>query len=194
MTLKKSEKESLVIKLANEGRTTREIAEQAHISFRAIGEIINRVTGDDVAIEEEEKERRLKNLSLYAQAFKMFKDKKVLADVAIELDINADTILGYFGDYLRLSRMGGLVNIYKELKDDDFKLLVHLYRHIKKEGINREGITELLETQNRLLDLRKQVNLLNDHIWHLHSKKLQLEKDIDGLRKKIDNFDGMSSL
>ena len=122
MILNKSEKEDLVIKLANEGRTTREIAEQVHISFRAIGKIIDRVTGDDVAIEDEEKERRLKNLSPYAQAFKMFKDGLPLADVAIELDINADTILSYFRDYLRLSRMESLVDMYNELKGDDFEL------------------------------------------------------------------------
>ena len=71
---------------------------------------------------------------------------------------------------------------------------VHLFRRIKKEGLNKQGITELLETQNSLLDLRKQVDLNNNHIWHLHSKKLQLEKKIDELRTKIDNFDGVSSL
>jgi hypothetical protein len=92
------------------------------MSFRAIGEIINRVTGDDVAIEEEEKERRLKNLSPCAQAFRLFKDKKGLVDVAIELDMDADTILDYHGDYLRLSRMGSLVNMYNELKGKDFEL------------------------------------------------------------------------
>jgi hypothetical protein len=190
----KSEKEDLVIKLANEGRTTREIAEQVHISFRAIGKIIDRVTGDDVTIEDEEKERRLKNRSLYAQAFKMFKDGLPLADVAIELDINADTILSYFGDYLRLSRMESLVSIYNELKGDDFVLLVHLYRRIKKEGLSKQDITELLETQHRLLDRGKKVDLYNNHILHLHSKKLQLEKEIDGLRTKMDNFDGVSPL
>jgi len=190
----KSEKEDLVIKLANEGRTTREIAEQVHISFRAIGKIIDRVTGDDVAIEDEEKERRLKNLSPYAQAFKMFKDGLPLADVAIELDINADTILSYFRDYLRLSRMESLVDMYNELKGDDFVLLVHLYRRIKKEGLSKQDITELLETQHHLLDRGKKVDLYNNHIWGLHAKKLQLEKEIDGLRTKMDNFDGVSPL
>lgn len=84
--------------------------------------------------------------------------------------------------------------MYNELKGDDFELLVHLYRRIKKEGLSKQGITELLGTQKHLLDLRKTVDLLNDHIWHLHSKKLQFEKEIDGLRTKVDNFDGLSPL
>lgn len=194
MILNKSEKEGLVVKLVNEGRTYREIAKLAHISLRDIGKIVNKLTGNDVAIEEAKKERRLKDLSPYAQAFRMFKDKKDLADVAIELDIKADAILDYFGDYLRLSRMGGLVNMYNELKGDDFELLIHLYRRINSEGLSKQGITELLGTQKRLLDLHKQVDLLNDHIRHLHSKKLQLEKEINVLRTKVDNFDGLSPL
>jgi hypothetical protein len=41
----------------------------------------------------------------------MFKDKKSLADVAIELDIKTDVVLNYHTDYLRLVRMHGLVDI-----------------------------------------------------------------------------------
>jgi hypothetical protein len=62
----------------------------------------------------------------------LFKDKKNLVDVAIELNMDADIILDYHGVFLRLSRMGDLVNMYNELNGDDFVLLVHLYRRIKK--------------------------------------------------------------
>jgi hypothetical protein len=48
-------------------------------------------------------------------ALRMFKDKKALAEVAIELDLETDTVLYYFGDYLRLLRMGSLVDLYNEL-------------------------------------------------------------------------------
>jgi hypothetical protein len=39
----------------------------------------------------------------------MFKDGKSLVDVAIEIDQETDTILNYYRDYLRLTRMKGLV-------------------------------------------------------------------------------------
>ena len=111
----------------------------------------------------------------------MFKDKKDLADVAIELDLDTDTVLYYFGDYLRLLRMGSLVKIYKELKDD-LPLFLHLYRRVKKERLNKQDITELLKTQHCLLDLSKKVDLYNNHILALHSKKLQLEKEIGKIK------------
>ena len=47
MLIGRKEKEKLVIQLAHEGKTTREIAKQAHISLRDIGSIIRKETGDD---------------------------------------------------------------------------------------------------------------------------------------------------
>jgi transposase len=106
--ISRKEKEKLVIQLAHEGKTTREIAKQVHISLRDIGTIIRKETGDDkkedhIAKEkqkhdeqqkEKEKQKRLKFLSPYARSFQMFKDKMPLEDVAIELDL--DTTLFYY--------------------------------------------------------------------------------------------------
>jgi hypothetical protein len=177
MLLSRREKEKMVIKLANEGKTTREIVKEVRISLKTIGKILNKVTGDDLANEEAERKARQKKLSPYAKAFRMFKEGLPLADVAIELDLETDTILYYFGDYLRLLRMGNLVAIYKELKND-LPLFLHLYRRIKKEGLDKKDIVELLETPHRLLDLGKKVELYTNHIWGLHAKKQQLEMEI----------------
>ena len=40
-------KEDIVIKLAEEGRNTRDIAQVAHVSLKDIGTIIRRYTGED---------------------------------------------------------------------------------------------------------------------------------------------------
>lgn len=145
MLLSKKDKEKLVIKLANEGKTTREIAKEVHISLKSIGQILNKVTGDDEA----EKEQRLKDKSECARAFKMFKDGLPLEDVAIELDVESPTVLCYYEDYLKLVNMGRLVIIYKELKDD-LPLFLRLYRRIKKERLNKPQIVQLLKTPSLL--------------------------------------------
>ena len=84
MLLSKKEKEKKVIELANQGKTTREIASEVRISLRSIGKILNKVTGDDEA----EKEQRLKDKSCYAIAFHMFREGQSLTEVAIDLDID----------------------------------------------------------------------------------------------------------
>ena len=142
---------------------------------------------------EERKQKWLKSLSPYAQSFQMFKDRDSLADVAIELDIKTDAVLDFHIDYLILVRMHGLIDIYQDLKDD-FPLFFHLYRRVKKEGLNKEGITKLLDNQNKLVQLDECVKLYNDRMQELQSEKQQLEKDINRLRTKRDNYDGISSL
>ena len=104
-----------------------EIAKHVHISLRDIGTIIHKETGDaelattekqkvDELKKEKEKQERLKYLSPYAKSFQMFKDRKPLEDVAIELDLDTDTVLFYYEDYLRLLKMDWLVRIYHDLK------------------------------------------------------------------------------
>ena len=141
MLISKKEKEKLVIQLAHEGKTTREIAKQVHISLRDIGTIIRKETGDDkedlIAKEKQEhddeqqngreKQKRLKSLSPNARSFQMFKDKMPFEDVAIELDLDTDAVLFYYEDYLRLLKMDWLVKIYKDLKSD-LPLFIHLSR------------------------------------------------------------------
>src|SRR3954453_726842 len=143
------EKEKLVIQLAHEGKTTREIAKQVHISLRDIGKIIRKETGDDDLVSKEkqkhdeqqkEKEKRLKFLSPYARSFQMFKDRVPLEDVVIELDLDTDTVLFYYQDYLRLLKMGWLVKKYKDLKND-FPIFFYLYKRTKKEGLNKHDFS-----------------------------------------------------
>ncbi|HYO06251.1 MAG TPA: helix-turn-helix domain-containing protein [Phototrophicaceae bacterium] len=49
MLLSKKEKEKRVVELANQGKTTREIAKEVRVSLRSIGKILNKETGDDEA-------------------------------------------------------------------------------------------------------------------------------------------------
>jgi hypothetical protein len=182
LLLSRKEKEKIVIELAQEGKTTREIAKAVHISLRDIGEIIRKITGDESPAEiekeeEEKKQKRLKALSPYARSFQMFKDKKSLADVAIELDIKTNAVLDFYSDYLRLVRMSHLVGIYQDLRDD-FPVFFHLYRRIKKEGLTKKGITKLLENQNKLVELDDCVNLYNDRIQELRLEKTNFESEI----------------
>ncbi len=85
--------------------------------------------------------------------------------------------------------MDGLVDISKELKND-WPLFFHLYRRVKREGLNKQDITDLLKNQQRLVDMEKRVNLYNEHIQGQRSQKQQLEKEIKELTKKRDNIGG----
>lgn len=189
LLLSRKEKEKMVIKLATEGRTTRQIAEFVHISLRDIGRIIAKETGDQELVEEmkqkqeseKEKQNRWKSMSIYSKAFQMFKEKRSLADVAIDLDLKSNAVLNFYNDYLDLLKMSWLVHIHNDLKED-FDLFLHLYKRIKKEGLNKQDITSLVKSQQELKFMEKRVEMYGDVIRDLHLQKQQLEKEIEKLR------------
>jgi transposase len=172
LLLSRKEKEELVIKLAREGKTTREIAKIVHISLKDIGEIIKKFTGESnsESNEAEKEKERLSKLSIYAQAFQLFREKKSLTEVVITLDLEADTVLYYYKDYLRLNHVYKLVNLYHNL-GKDLPLFLHLFNRIKEEGLSREEIAYMIEIQSNIADKQETVVWLNKHIAELGKEK-----------------------
>jgi ketosteroid isomerase-like protein len=58
LLLSRKEKEKMVIRLAKEGRTTREIAKLVHMSLKDIGIILRKITGDEDPKSESERLKR----------------------------------------------------------------------------------------------------------------------------------------
>ena len=146
--LKRQQKEELVIKLAKEGKNTREIAQAVHISLKDIGMIIRNYLG------EENPESSGKGLSLNSKAFKLFKEGKNLVDVAIILNIDTDEVLCLYNDYLRLLNLKKLMTIYKEMGDEDFGLLEYLYNQLKWESLaTKKDIHRIIEQAGELRNL-----------------------------------------
>jgi transposase len=91
----RQERERLVLDLYNQGKTIREIAKEARMSFRDIGVILNKAVEEktegikqqDDAEENCEQEQEQQYLSLAAQAYKLFSDRKTPLEVAIELNL-----------------------------------------------------------------------------------------------------------
>ena len=79
LLLTQKEKKDLVIRLAEEGLTTREIAKRVRISLGNIGKILKEHTGEESSIN--------KKLSLDSKAFQLFKEGKSPLDVSISLEL-----------------------------------------------------------------------------------------------------------
>ena len=80
--LTKKEKEELVVKLHQENKTIRQIAEDSTYDFKDIGVIIRRIDG---RVNDDDIDRS--NKSKATQALYLFECGKKPIDVAIELDI-----------------------------------------------------------------------------------------------------------
>jgi DNA-binding CsgD family transcriptional regulator len=177
LLLSRKEKVEMVIRLAKEGKTTREIAKIVHMSLKDIGKILQKITGDEDPKIESDKLRRQLNLSDYAKAFQMFMQNKSLPEIIVSLDIDVNTVQAYYCDYLRLMNMKNLVDIYKEI-GSDLSLFLYLYRQIKKEELNKQEIVDLIQNQRKFIDMEKTIDLLYNHINYLREEKEELKESI----------------
>jgi hypothetical protein len=84
--LNRREKEQLVIKLHQEGKTIRKIASAAHLSFSEIGSIIRKIDGRD------NETKDIKNKSKDTQALYLFSIGKTPLEVTIELDLTTTVV------------------------------------------------------------------------------------------------------
>jgi transposase len=191
--LNRKEKEALVIKLVKEEKTYRDIAKIVHISPAEIKKIIDMATGDGESQQKEPEKEKPKKLSPYARAIQMFKEGYQLEDVVIELDEDADTILHYYSDYSRLKRMDGVVAAYYAIKKN-FPLFMQLFRWVEEKGFNENTISDLLKKQYSIEDLEKILAFYHARISELKDRKLALEQEINYLRAKIDNYDGINPI
>jgi hypothetical protein len=179
--LTRKEKEQLVIKLASEGKTTKKIAQIAHVSLGDIGKIIRRFTGEVT-------EYQNKSPSITSKAFQMFNENKSRVDVAIALNLEADDVVTLFEDYMRLLNLNKLMNIYKELGDGVY-LLHHLFHEMKWEGIaNKSAISRFVEMAGRITRLDEEELKICEQIGRLNLKKFALENEIDETLKELEQY------
>ncbi len=135
----RAQKEQYVIELYKQDKTTREIAQLAHMSFRDIGKIINKLKseverekGYITYINKEEIDTEPK--SKESQAFKLFSEDKTPVDVVIALDLPADEVRAIYLDYWGLSDMHKLVEVYEEIRPY-FSSVLRLHKILNDLGM-----------------------------------------------------------
>ena len=125
--LNRKEKEELIIKLLEEGKTYKEISKEAHASFSEISRINKILNGED------------SRPSIQNQAYKRYLDGKRPIDVAIELQIDNIEATKYWKEYLQLKREYRFLEIRDKLKGNFFPF-VELFELMQKK---KYGIKEL---------------------------------------------------
>ena len=193
--LNKKEKEELVVKLHQENKTIRQIAEIVHISFKDIGAIIKRIHGqpDDEGID-------LSKKSKTTQAICLFKSGKKPIEVAIDLDISAPEIEDILQEYWVLNQLDELALVYYEIRNhlDLFLRLFHVMK--KNKLINQKDIQTVLRyaafdlpaLENRcqqlssdVLELQFRKKRLGDEVATQCSSISKLEKSLNWYKVEI---------
>ena len=112
--LNRWDKEQLVIKLHQQGKTIREIASVAHLSFSIIELIIRKTDGRD---NDREEMKDLKNKSKDTQALYLFSIGKLPLGETLDLDLSAYQLHDLQEEFWTLNQLHELVFAYGEIKN-----------------------------------------------------------------------------
>ncbi len=169
--IKQKTKKELVIKLYEEGKTTREIAKIVRISFRDIG-IIFREYNKEPAPKPPKSD--------YVQAYQLFAKGKHLIQVFIALDRPFDHVRQYFIEYLELKGMFDFVNVLKNYPSF-IRFFVQIAEKMKYGGLFKEDINVLVASLVAPISIRHRKEALEDEVRVLESKKMSMEEEITRL-------------
>ena len=169
MVLTKKQKKEMVIRLYEEGKTTREIAKIVKISLRDIGIILREYNKEPVPKPPK---------SDYAQAVQLFSNGKSLIQVSIALDLPFDLIRKYFIEYLELKGMFDFVNVLNNYPNF-IRFFVQIADKMKYEGLFKEDINVLVASLAAPISIRHRKDWLEHEVRLLELKKKVLEDELD---------------
>jgi transposase len=145
MITTRQERERLVLDLYNQGKNTREIAEEARMSFSAIGAILKKAEQEN-----ETSKEQTEKMSHAAQAYKLFSGGKSPVDVAIALNLRQAEVTELYKEYWNLKNLYDLNQVHEEIKGD-IGSFVNLYKLAKTAGMNTQHVIRLLAIANNYL-------------------------------------------
>jgi hypothetical protein len=184
----------VVIDLYNQGMTIREISKKCHMSFRDIGAILKKASGEI----EEKQEKEKPSLSPSAQAYRLYSEGKTPLEVAIALDLSESETTRFYEEYLNLRQLHDLQMVYEELGGDILHFL-KLCKLSKDAHMEPEHVVTLLQMSNEYLPLlERKHKRLSKEIDYLESEKQRsrdlgnqvgvLTKVLEKYKKEIKNL------
>lgn len=167
--LNRQDKEHLVIELYRQGKTIREIASVAHLSFSDIGSIIRKIDGrDDIT-------KDIKNKSRETKALWLFSNGKKPIEVAVELDLTASEVHEMQEEFWALNDLHELAFVYNEIKAylPSFLKLFHCLK--KNKMLGEKYILDVLRyVGNDLPQLTDRIQCLSNDVINLEYQKKNL--------------------
>jgi hypothetical protein len=183
VVLNKKEKEQLVVKLYQEGKPIRQIAQQARLSFGTIGKIVRRINGRD---DDETMPNDLNGESKETKALFLFLQSKRPVDVAIELDLSSSEVENILQEFWVLNKLDELACIYPEIKNH-LDLFVQLFHAMKNNKLfNQKDIKTVLKYAHDLSSLENEFRGLANTVLELEIKKKELNAQLLDLRYLIN--------
>ncbi|HZD34799.1 MAG TPA: hypothetical protein VE130_06300 [Nitrososphaeraceae archaeon] len=190
--LNRFDKEALVIQMHKDGRTIREIAAAAHLSFGDIGKIIRKIDGRTNDDSNDRNDIDLSKKSKSTQALYLFERGKKPIDVAIQLDIPYSDVEDLQQEFWALKNLYDLACMFMEIKND-LTPFVKLFKLLERNKmLDKKHVLRLLRYANDDLPaLEYRCHQLGSDAVDLHITKKQLGNEVAALRSNIFQLEAL---
>ena len=168
MILTRNQKKEFVIRLYEQGKTTREIAKEVRISLRDIGIILRNYRNEPQP--EKPKSNR-------AKAFEVFAEGKSTIEVLTFLDLSYNEVRVYYGEYLTLKNLTEFIDFYRE-HQKILPFLLEIIAKMKRFEFFEIDVNDLIKCLNQFKNFNGLKNRLQHEINCLTLKKKCLEDEI----------------
>jgi predicted transcriptional regulator len=165
--LNKKQREALVLALAENGKTDREIAKEAGVSPNTIKAVLNKAGLDQTTSES-------------SRAFELYVHQKTPLEVAIALNLEADKAIRYYHEYFKLLGITEFTRVYLQIKDNPIRF-VNLFKLYQNSGTDEGEIIELLRIANGYLP---RVRLEYDRV---KEEKNSLQAELNSWKAALNN-------
>jgi transposase len=214
--LSNTEREKLVLDLYNQGKSIREIAKEARMSFRDINTVLKKAAAKTESennkkqSDESSNGKAIEIVDKSTQAYKLFSEGKKPIEVAVNLGINGEETIRLYQEFWKLEHLNGLYKLYPEIKHI-LPSFLKLHKSLKRQGMgpkNVESFVEILRSADYdipaiqiQLEYRKseveamehkenklisEVNDLNNQLSYLQSLKQSYSESCSSLRQNIE--------
>jgi hypothetical protein len=188
--LTRQERERLVLRLYNQGKTYREISKEARISPRDIAVILNKVieekTEGEEGIKQNNNDGDKNQQCLSAQAYKLFSNRKTPLEVAIALNLRESEATKFYKEYWKLKQLHNLNMVYEETKGD-IEPFLKLYKLAKRKGIGVRHVVDILAIANNdLPNIQYRYERLKREVNKLEFNKQQSHKALSYFNNQIE--------
>jgi hypothetical protein len=143
----RKQKEALIIALAEKGETYRDITKKAGVSPNTIKAVLNRAGLDE-------------STSIHSRAFELFSEGKTPLQVAIKLNLEAETAIQYHQQYYMLLGCTEFTKVYTQIRANPWPF-VNLVKIAQNTEISEDEVEEILKIANGCLP---RVKLEHDRI------------------------------
>ena len=140
-----------VIKLRKEGKTIREICTEMHMTSRTVIGMLKDNSSKEAQEEKLRKEQEQQNAlqTNYTRALRLFKERKNLLDVTIELGLFAEETKRAFYDFQEISGVDDFRAVYEDIKPFISALLT-LWEMMRERGLGvKDALVAIGYASNR---------------------------------------------